>query len=228
MFSKLHASALRRPAPAPWSSVAVHLLLLGWLVFPRSAVFLTPVSVQRGERGSSLTPIYFDSQFGKDTASTSARAKRSPHPHSASSQLTWQRVHKAQEAYRRDSRETLNPKAEAGESLATKQLPPVGSPFGSLAQGTLYGQEIRPALPIVSPDPVFGSGELAGISSGDVVIEITINERGEIVQKVVVRSLGPAIDARVLAALENWHFRPATRDGVPIPSKQDVYYHLPR
>jgi TonB family protein len=210
--------------------VAVHLLLLGWLVFPRSAVFLTPVSVQRGERGSSLTPIYFDSQFGKDTATASAlaRTKHSPHPRAASSHLTWQRVHKAQEAYRRDSPETLNAKAEAGESQAAKQLPPVGSPFGSLAQGTFYGQEIRPALPIFSPDPVFGSDELAGISSGDVVIEITINERGEIVQKVVVRSLGPAIDARVLAALENWHFRPATRDGVPIPSKQDVYYHFPR
>ena len=122
----------------------------------------------------------------------------------------------------------LDAKAEAGESLAAKQLPPVGSPFGSLAQGTLYGQEIRPALPIFSPDPVFGSDELAGISSGDVVVEITINERGEIVQKIVVRSLGPAIDGRVLAALERWHFRPATRDGVPIPSKQDVYYHLPR
>jgi len=228
MFSNLNASAPRRPAPVPWSSVFIHLFLLGWLVFPRSAVFLTPVSVQRGEQGSSLTPIYFDSQFGKDTASAPARTKRSPHPRAASSHITWQRDHRAQEAYQRDGHETLDAKAEAGESLAAKQLPPVGSPFGSLAQGTLYGQEIRPALPIFSPDPVFGSDELAGISNGDVVIEITINERGEIVQKIVVRSLGPAIDARVLAALENWRFRPATRDGVPIPSKQDVYYHLPR
>jgi hypothetical protein len=26
--------------------------------------------------------------------------------------------------------------------------------------------------------------------------------------------------------LENWRFRPATRDGVAIPSKQDVYFHF--
>ena len=39
-------------------------------------------------------------------------------------------------------------------------------------------------------------------------------------------SLGPALDGKVLAALENWHFHPATRDGVPIPSKQDVVYHF--
>jgi TonB family protein len=228
MFSKLNASAQRRPDPAPWSSVVVHLLLLAWLVFPRSAAFLAPVSVQRGERGGSLTPIYFDSQFGKDSASTSGQAKRSPNSNPAASHLTWQKDRNARAEYQRDSHETLDAKAEAGEAPAARPLPPVGSPFGSLAQGTLYGQEIRPALPIFSPDPIFGSDELAGISSGDVVVEITINERGEIVQKIVVRSLGPAIDARVLAALEQWHFRPATRDGVPIPSKQDVYYHLPR
>jgi hypothetical protein len=42
----------------------------------------------------------------------------------------------------------------------------------------------------------------------------------------VLQSLGAAIDNKVLAALENWHFRPATRNGVAIPSKQDVYYHF--
>jgi hypothetical protein len=32
----------------------------------------------------------------------------------------------------------------------------------------------------------------------------------------------------VLEALENWRFRPATRNGIAIPSKQDVFYHFPR
>ena len=47
-------------------------------------------------------------------------------------------------------------------------------------------------------------------------------------QKIVLQSLGPAVDERVLAALEKWHFTPASKNGVPIPSKQDVYYHFPR
>ena len=38
----------------------------------------------------------------------------------------------------------------------------------------------------------------------------------------------PAVDAKVLAALEKWQFTPASKNGVPIPSKQDVYYHFPR
>jgi hypothetical protein len=38
--------------------------------------------------------------------------------------------------------------------------------------------------------------------------------------------MSAAIDQKVLLALESWHFHPATRDGIPIPSKQDVHYHF--
>jgi TonB family protein len=70
-----------------------------------------------------------------------------------------------------------------------------------------------------------GPADLSG-QEGDVVVEITIDAQGNIVQKVVIQSLGPAVDQKVLAALENWRFRPATQNGVAIPSKQDVYYHF--
>jgi periplasmic protein TonB len=48
------------------------------------------------------------------------------------------------------------------------------------------------------------------------------------VSKQVVKSFSPEIDNKVLAALQNWRFVPATRNGVPIASKQDVHYHFPR
>ena len=63
-------------------------------------------------------------------------------------------------------------------------------------------------------------------SEGKVVIEITIDERGEIVRKTVLQSLGPQIDNKCLAALENWRFQPATRNGAPIPSKQDAIFPI--
>ena len=59
---------------------------------------------------------------------------------------------------------------------------------------------------------------------GNEVIEITIDERGDIVRKTVLQSLGPDIDSKCLAALDNWHFQPATRNGAPIPSKQDAIF----
>jgi protein TonB len=63
-------------------------------------------------------------------------------------------------------------------------------------------------------------------SEGNVVVEITIDERGEIVGKSVLESAGAALDHKVLAALENWHFHPATRNGVAIASKQDAIFHF--
>ena len=107
------------------------------------------------------------------------------------------------------------------------QARPAGSPLGTVLEGPLTGEEVRPALPVVSPDPRVAADDLGSLQ-GDVIVEVTIDENGNIVKKVVVQSLAPAIDGKVLEALENCRFRPATRNGIPIASKQDVYYHFPR
>jgi TonB family protein len=88
-----------------------------------------------------------------------------------------------------------------------------------------YGEEIRPALPITTSDPVVYPWERPD-AEGNVVVEITIDERGEIVRKTVLESVNPDLNNKVLAALENWHFHPATRNGVAIPSKQDAIFHF--
>lgn len=101
---------------------------------------------------------------------------------------------------------------------------PAGLPYGSMPGGPVYGDEIRPALPITTADPVVYPWELPD-SEGNVVVEITIDERGEIVRKTVLHSMGPKLDEKFLAALENWHFQPATHNGVAIASKQDAIFH---
>lgn len=98
-------------------------------------------------------------------------------------------------------------------------------PYGTLNQGPLFGDELRPALPVATSDPVAYPWELPDLE-GNVVVEITIDERGEIVSKTVLQSLGPRLDGRVLHALENWRFHPATRNGAPIASKQDAIFHF--
>ena len=211
MFSQLHPAAPKRQVASLSISLAIHLLFLGWLLHNPAPIFVAPLSVAKGESGSSLTRIY----FGGDSGVTQEQPKT----------LTLQRPPKLASPHR------LEPpaaKREAGNEIATARPggPAAGSLYGSLSYGTFTGPEIRPALPIVSPDPAFGS-DAAGIE-GDVIVEITIDEAGAIVQKIVIQSLGPAVDQKVLAALENWRFTPASKNGVPIPSKQDVYYHFPR
>ena len=105
--------------------------------------------------------------------------------------------------------------------------PPAGSLYGSLAYGESDGSEVRPAIRVSGSEPAVNEFDLAGLKEGNIIVEVTIDERGNITQKMVLQSLNPAIDQKVLAALEDWHFLPALRDGDAISSKQDVYYHFP-
>jgi TonB family protein len=212
MFTPLYSGTSKRQSALLSVSLVLHFTFLGWLLHSPAPIFVAPSSVVRGQSGSSVTRIYFGGDSGVSQAQPKPR-------------LTWQHPRRDAIAHR------LEPppaKFELGNETASIRPdgPAAGSAYGSLSYGTLTGPEIRPALPIVSPDPVFGS-DIAGIE-GDVIVEVTIDEQGTIVQKVVLHSLGPAVDNRVLAALEKWQFTPASKNGIPIPSKQDVYYHFPR
>jgi TonB family protein len=142
--------------------------------------------------------------------------------------ITWKRRAKAAKA---TQQELPRPKIGLDDQTSAPgqaaQARPAGSPLGTVLEGPLIGEEVRPALPVVSPDPHVAADELGSLQ-GDVIVEVTIDEKGNIVQKVVVQSLAPAIDSKVLEALDSWRFRPAMRNGVAIASKQDVYYHFPR
>ena len=212
MFTPLYPEVSKRRAALLTGSLVLHFVLLGWLLQSPAPIFVAQSSVVKGRSGSLVTRIYFGGDSGV--------AQEKPKP-----RVSWQRPQKKNEA------RVLTPpppKLEMGNEIASARAngPAAGSPYGSLSYGTMNGPEIRPALPVVSPDPVFGS-DAAGLQ-GDVIVEITIDDHGNIVQKIVLQSLGPAIDGRVLAALEKWQFSPASKNGVPIPSKQDVYYHFPR
>jgi TonB family protein len=213
MFAHLNAVRPKRPATLKSISLSLHLLFLAWLVHSPAPMFIAPSSVTRGDGGTTVTRLY----FGGHTGVTQDHPAPLVLPHLARSQ----KIHRL---------EPLPAKKQAGNETTAAMQPsegPAGSPYGSISYGSVFGVEVRPALPIVSPDPVMGSDMLEG-KTGDEIIEITIDEQGNIIATSVLQSLGPQIDQRVLAALEQWRFSPATKNGVPIPSKQDVHYHFPR
>ncbi len=213
MFTPVHPANARRQAASLSISLAFHFLFLGWVLHSPAPIFVAPSAVAQGYSGSSSTPIYFGGQAGVTQE----------HP----SHFTWQRSSKLEKAHRPTP---LPAKSESGNEIRASLAPnehPAGSPYGSLSYGTFFGPEVRPALPISSPDPILDP-EVRSSAQGDVIVEVTIDAQGNIIQAIVLQSLGAAIDQSVLAALEKWHFTPASRNGVPIPSKQDVYYHFPR
>jgi protein TonB len=102
-----------------------------------------------------------------------------------------------------------------------------GSRLGSSFDGSATGDDVRPALPFVFPDPRIPKSELPSGVQGDVVVEITIDTQGNVVEEKLLQGLGHGVDEKVIAVLRDWRFRPATRNGVAIASKQDVHYHFP-
>jgi TonB family protein len=227
MFNSLQ-SGVRQCRLAAVCSVALHGLFLLWLMHKPEPRIVAPSFVVNGDHGTQIAHLYWPNQQASVANDASPGTSPASPTQQLNSHLTWQkRTQGARQVKREQPRPKLGPDAETSAPGTSAPVHAAGSPLGTVFEGPLTGDEVRPALPVVSPDPVVAASELNGLQ-GDVVVEVTIDEQGTIVAKAVIQSLAPTIDAKVLEALENWRFRPATRNGVAIASKQDVYYHFPR
>jgi TonB family protein len=221
----LEKSARRRGVMA--ASLAAHAIFLAWLLHSPDPRLLNPSSVALGSNGRVLARIYFPTPSPDDSATSSVAGatEKFSHQRLAHEKL----VLKANAALAKLPlpQKLLSPSTEDKSQTQTLSNlghgAPAGLRYGSLPGGPIYGDEVRPALPIATVDPLVYPWQRPD-SEGKVVIEITIDERGEIIRKTVLQSLGPEIDNKCLAALENWHFRPATQNGSPIASKQDAIF----
>lgn len=227
MFEQLNPATARRQRRLRVVSVALHAAILAWMLHAPEPRLLTPTSVALGQNGTSVTRLYWSSKNPDDSTHSSSDLATERYKHQRLGQkLTWKAPLQQSKL---PAPQTPVARAEQQDKSETQTLSALGHgaqaglPYGTLTRGQLYGDEIRPALPVATSDPVVYPWQLP-TAPGNEVIEITIDERGEIVSKTVLQSLGPEIDSKCLAALENWHFHPATRNGSPIPSKQDAIF----
>ena len=228
MFAQLNSATVRRQRWLRMGSIVAHAGLLAWLLRTPEPQLITAVSVALGQNGKSVTRLYWASQSPDDSShsSSDSATQRYRHQRLSHEKLTWKSP-----AQLAKLAAPQNPLAGTGaeDNSKTQTLSALGHGaqagprYGTLVGGPFFGNEIRPALPIATFDPVVYPWQLPDYP-GNEVIEITIDERGEIVRKTVLQSLGPDIDNKCLAALDNWHFQPATRNGAPISSKQDAIF----
>jgi TonB family protein len=209
-------------------SLALHGLLFAWLLHTPDPQLLTPTSVALGHNGRVLARLYFPTQSPDDstTSSPDSASQVYRHQRRGHEKLIWKRTSTPAKLPSPSAPLSASAAEDNAKTATLSKLghgAPAGLPYGSVPGGPVYGDEIRPALPITTSDPVVYPWQRPD-SEGKVVIEITIDERGEIVRKTVLQSLGPEIDSKCLAALENWHFQPATHNGSAIASKQDAIF----
>jgi TonB family protein len=229
MFAQLNPATARRQSMIRGGSLALHAGLLAWMLHAPEPMRLNPTSVELGRNGNSVTRLYFRSNSPDDSSHSSAddATEHYRHQRLGHEKLTWKapsllaKLAAPVPLSRLDKEDTSNTQTLSALGHGAQ----AGLPYGTLSRGPLFGDELRPALPVATSDPVAYPWELPDLE-GNVVVEIIIDEHGEIVGKTVLQSLGPKLDDRVLHALENWRFHPATRNGAPIASKQDAIFHF--
>ncbi len=96
---------------------------------------------------------------------------------------------------------------------------------GSSTESGLGEGDLRIALPTFAPPPKPSLSTLAAGTAGDVILDAVIDEQGHIRQLTLLHGLGTPIDDAVIATVQGWTYTPATRDGKPVASGQELHFH---
>jgi hypothetical protein len=75
------------------------------------------------------------------------------------------------------------------------------------------------AFPSQKPD-LSGSG-----ATGDIELDVRIDETGHIAQIRTRRGMTDTIDRMVSATVAQWVFKPATRNGQPVTTSEELHFH---
>ncbi|MGA7288219.1 MAG: energy transducer TonB [Terriglobales bacterium] len=190
--------------------MAAHLVLLAAIVFyHRAPVTLTPMWLAHGD--GNVTLIYFPPGANKDAHPDAAKllfprtSKSHPHTHPV----------------------TPTPEPVVVADAGADHDAHAGSPLGTVVDGPITGHEVHVAYSVIHPDPPGARSELPRDLVGDVVIVVTIDSQGNVVETKIVQTVGHGIDEKIEATVRRWHFQPATLDGAPVASHVDVHFHFP-
>jgi len=203
-------------------SVAAHVALLAVLAFHNPRVIdLSPAWLPYGDGTHTYKLVYLP-----------ARANNDDKPPDAAKLLFPPRISKPKP---RPQSQPSKPAPEPQQVIAIADAEMgdhnsrAGSPLGTITMidGPVTGHEVHVAYPVVYPDPPVARAELPRDLQGDVVIEVTIDSQGNVVETKIVQAIGHGIDEKIEATLRRWHYQPATLDGTPVASRHDVHFHFP-
>ncbi len=198
------------------ASFGLHCAVLLFLVYRASPVFVIPSDVDHGIPGSSGSiSIVYLAPVGPERTNASPEQQ---HPSLHTSLATMPRPKPQSKAPKSDQPTQQN---------APEQTARGGSPWGRVPGSPLTGDEVVPALPEVFPDPPVSRADLPSGVEGDVIVEVTIDAQGNVVETKLLQGIGYGVEQKVLTVLQRWHFRPAMRDGVTIASQHIVHFHYP-
>lgn len=187
------------------ASVAVHVCVLGALLIDRPPQ-LAPVDRPGNAKGHLLSLTYAPGMSAP--AATLPSEKVPPRKTIPSPSLP--------------APTPVQPEVAAAPT-ATASSPNASSGVDALGDG-----DTTVALVVAHPSPRPDLSQLPSGTSGDVIVDVVIDKDGRIAKSTMMRGLGHGIDQTVLATIQQWTFQPATRNGIPVASEQELLFHYVR
>jgi TonB family protein len=217
MFAELERQERKRWSRSLLASFGFQCAVLLILLHRAAPVLVTPSDVDQGILGSSgsLSIVYL-APVGPEQTNTSPEE---PRPTLRAALATTPAAPRVQPKHSQTDQPT--------QQNAPEQTASGGSPWGRAPGSPLTGDEVVPALPEVFPDPPVARADLPAGVEGDVIVEVTIDAQGNVVETKLLQGIGYGVEQKVLAVLQRWHFRPAMRDGGTIASQHIVHFHYP-
>ena len=212
MFAPLQPETSRRRRLAFVLSVVAHGLFVGMLAYRPAPPLLQPSGSLRGDGGRGrLQMLYLP---GRSVTDPQQQAE-----------LREQRLTAPHRARKPKGPKQLPEPAASGPEAARAGRP--GTLLGSLSAGIASAHDVRIALPVYAPEPSVVRANLPEWLRGDVIVEVTIDEHGAVVDTKVLQTAGFGVEEAIVATLQQWRFIPAKIDGVAVASRQDVHFHFP-
>ncbi len=214
--SSAAAPSLLRRYRVVAASVAAHLAMLAVIIFYNPKIFdVGPEWLAHGDDAHSYQLIY----VAPDSDASPPDTAKLLYPKLPS------------KARPRAHAEAPKPAAEPQQTVVDADLGDhnshAGSALGTVIDGPVVGHEVHVAYPTVYPNPPVDRSDLPRDLVGDVIVEVTIDSTGAVVETKIVQAIGHGIDEKIAETLRRWHYQPATLDGTPVASRHDVHFHFP-
>jgi len=202
------ASSDRRSFGNPWvlASVGAHVAILALFLIHRAPI-LKATALPGNLNGQRLLLTYDPGTGSQSIAALQAHAQPPKPAHDPLPSLHVPSV----------------PPPATVSAAATSLTTNDSSGNDALGQG-----DIKIASLLVHPVPAPDLSKLPSGTRGDVVVDIVIDPEGHVAKFTMQRGLGHGIDETVLATIQRWTFQPATRNGVPVTSEQELFFHYER
>jgi periplasmic protein TonB len=188
------------------ASISLHLLLVAALVH-QSASWIAPIRLPGSPHGTNLLLTY--SPGRAPLQASVPNAKTQPKQAAATTTLPT----------------PPEPKLKETTASPNTTSPASAQPDSSAGADSLGSGNINIALVSYFPTPKPDLSTLPRGTKGDVILDIVIDTTGKIADIKMTSGLGHGIDENVIATVQQWTFHPATKDGQPVASEQELHFH---